>query len=140
MKTEQKHPAEMTGREFLYEQGYKMVMEKNGYKAEFDRVKEVLPSISGFANLPEFIKAVENDPVLTNAVVKDLVKLWQDNYELRPATGTILLFAIWNKLSDFGRREFGNLCGDVFLVLEDIKVDASPDIIQALFGALKASP
>lgn len=124
------HPAKMSSREFLYEHGYKLAIKGSyNYRQEFESVKAVLSSLSKYATLPELIRDVENDSALCNNIARDLIKLWQDNYQIRPASGAILLFILWKK--------WCHDVAEIFLLLEKIDVNSHSDIIQELSDKLK---
>ena len=136
MKKKSKHTEEMTEREFINEHGYK-VAEKGGYKMEFDSVKAVLPGMAVFDDLRNLIRRVESDPALLNTIVKDLINLWQSNYELRPAAGLVLLVVLWKRI--YPVRDFAA----IFFVLAGKKkpfsVNDFDDVVEGLLGRLKSS-
>jgi len=136
MQDKPTHPAKMSSRVFIGKNGYCAAM-KGGYKAEYYAIKAVLPSLADIDDLVELINKTENNPALRNALIKDIVKLWQDNFALRQASGLVLLCVMWTKLSDAKTSDFGMLCGDVFLSLERLDLTNEPDVIKAILKNIR---
>jgi len=130
-------PAKISSREFLSTNGYELA-KKGGcnYLREFNIVKKKLASMARYDSLPELLNAAEGDSVLCNTLAKNLIKLWQDNCELRPASGAILLFILWKQLAGVKCSDFGKLCANVFLHLKEINYNDEPDVIKAIINTI----
>jgi len=96
MKTQRKrkNPETVTTFGFLNEHLYQVAL-RGGYQDELEKVKDVLPILQRFNNAGELLKTLGQDKELRTKAVKELETLWQENYDLRPATGIILMLALW---------------------------------------------
>ena len=106
------NPETMTTYEYIYDQLYRTVL-KGGYNKEFSQLKEVMPALSGFSTAAEFMHAVRKNRKLRAGIVRALEQLWRADYKLRPASGTVLVLALWTNAgaasSDFWFRYFTTL-------------------------------
>jgi len=122
-----RHPDMVSGEEFLYEHGYKLVLEGRYYDPDFAKAKLFLPSLAGISDLKVFINKVKTDEQFAQSAVTELIDLWQSDFDLRPATGMILLAALWDKLNQFRtRKDFVSFCTDLFYVLAGVKKKGKP--------------
>ena len=103
-----KNPDEMTTWEFLNDQLYQIAL-KGGYQKEFNEVKERLPSLNGYQNAGEFMKALWNDKPLREKIVLQLKRLWQDDYGFRQSSGLVLMLAMWRNAIGAGDDYWSNL-------------------------------
>ena len=95
MKTTiRKHPAEMTTWEFLDEQLYQRTL-RGGCREDWAKTRERLPSLGKYRNAAEFMKEMRKHRNLRYKTIRQLETLWRGDYGLRPATGTILMLALW---------------------------------------------
>ena len=114
MKTKERrsHPEVMTTFEYLDEQLYQMAL-KGGYQKEFNLTKAFLPVLEPFATPIDFMHAVRQETQLRDNMVEALEKLWQEDYDLRPASGVVLMLAQWvrapNAKADFWFEYFDEL-------------------------------
>ena len=88
------HPAEMTTFEYLDEHLYQVAL-RGGYQEEFNQVKEHLEALKGFSSAGELMQATRKNGSLRKQMVKELKELWRSNNQLRPASGAILMLAMW---------------------------------------------
>jgi hypothetical protein len=117
----EKHPDTISGEAFIYEHGYKLVIEGRYYDPDFAKVKLFLSSLDSVPDLRVFINKVKTDEAFAQTIVKDLIDLWQADFDLRPATGILLLAVLWDKLNLARRKDFVTFCGDIFFVLAGTK-------------------
>jgi hypothetical protein len=80
----------MTTFEFLDEHLYQLAL-KGWYQAELNLVQGHLPALRPFQTPAELMHAVRKDRPLRQKVIRELEYLWQENYDLRPASGVILV-------------------------------------------------
>jgi hypothetical protein len=127
-----KHPDTISGEAFIYEHGYKLVLEEHYYDPDFAKVKLLLPSVAGISDLRVFINKVKTDEQFAQSAVAELIDLWQANDELKPATGMILLAALWDKINQFKiKKPFVTFCEDIFFVLAGAGIDKDGKDIQS---------
>jgi len=79
---------------FLDEHLYQVAL-RGGYQDELEQVKDYLPDLQRFNSAGDLLKAMRRDTKLREKTVSELETLWQTNYDLRPATGIILMLALW---------------------------------------------
>jgi len=89
-----KNPETVTTFEFLNEHLYQVAL-RGGYQDELEKVKDVLPALQHFKSAGELLKTLGQDKELRARAVSELETLWQENYDLRPAAGIILMLALW---------------------------------------------
>jgi len=81
---------------YLNEHLYQVAL-RGGYQEELEQVKECLPDLEPFKSAKELMKTTKHDAELREKIVGKLETLWQANYDLRPASGAILMLALWVK-------------------------------------------
>ena len=94
MNERRRHPEEMTTFEYLDEELFQSAL-KGSFQREFNLVKVRLPELERFATPKEFMHAVRSDSQLRTKLIEALEKLWQADYDLRPASGIVLMLAQW---------------------------------------------
>ena len=111
------YPDTISGEAFIYEHGYKLVLEGRYYDPDFAKVKLLLPSVAGISDLRVFINKVKTDESFAQSAVTELIDLWQANDALKPSTGMILLAVLWDKINQFKiKKPFVTFCEDIFFV------------------------
>jgi hypothetical protein len=90
---ERPNPETATTWEFLDEHLYQVAL-RGGYQAELERVRPHLPELAKFADAREFMKELRRDAKLRQTILRELHHLWQSDYQLRPATGALLMLAM----------------------------------------------
>jgi hypothetical protein len=93
MDMRNKHPDELTTAEFLDRNLYQVAL-KGGYRQEWERTKERLPSLGKYRSASEFMKELWKHRNLREKAIRELELLWKADYVLRPASGTILMLAM----------------------------------------------
>lgn len=93
MKT-RKHADEMSTWEFMDEQFYQRAL-KGAYQKEFEQVKRRLDCLAPFPTAWEFMRTLWTNRPLQKRVLEDLKELWKTDYSFRPASGLVLLMALW---------------------------------------------
>jgi len=83
----------MTTFAFLNEHPYQVAL-RGGYQEELEQVKDVLPTLQHFKSAGELLKTLGQDTELRTRAVSELEALWQNNYDLRPSTGIILMLIL----------------------------------------------
>jgi len=78
---------------YLNEHLYQVAL-LGGYQDELEQVKEFLPDLQAFKSAKDLMKATKHDAELREKTVSELETLWQANYDLRPATGAILMLIL----------------------------------------------
>jgi hypothetical protein len=63
------HPDMVSGEEFIYEHGYKLVLQGRYYDPDFAKVKLFLPSLAGIPDLRVFIDRIKTDKSFTQTAV-----------------------------------------------------------------------
>ena len=96
MKSQNKrnNPETVTTFRFLNEHLYQVAL-RGGYQDELEKVKTALPTLQRFNSAGELLKAMRRDTEFRAKTFSELETLWQENYDLRPATGIILMLALW---------------------------------------------
>ena len=79
---------------FLDEHLYQVAL-RGGYRNELEQVRTYLPDLQRFNSAGELLRAMRQDAKLREKTVGELETLWQENYDLRPASGAILMLALW---------------------------------------------
>ena len=92
MKSQNKrnNPETVTTFRFLNEHLYQVAL-RGGYQDELEKVKTALPTLQRFNSAGELLKAMRRDTEFRAKTFSELETLWQENYDLRPATGIILM-------------------------------------------------
>jgi len=78
---------------YLNEHLYQVAL-RGGYQEELEQVKNCLPDLQIFKSAKELMKAMKHDAELREKTVSELETLWQTNYDLRPASGAILMLIL----------------------------------------------
>ena len=78
---------------YLNEHLYQVAL-RGGYQEELEQVKECLPDLEPFKSAKELMKTTKHDAELREKIVGKLETLWQANYDLRPASGAILMLIL----------------------------------------------
>ena len=78
---------------YLNEHLYQIAL-RGGYQHELEQVKACLPDLQVFNSVGELLKAMKQDAKLREKIVGELETLWQTNYDLRPASGAILMLIL----------------------------------------------
>jgi hypothetical protein len=130
-KDMRKHPAEITTFEFLNDHLYQVAL-RGGYQKEFNEVRERLVSLKRYKNVREFMKEIWKHRNLRIKTVRELERLWKDDYDFRQSTGAILMLAMWRNAplagEDYWYRFFVRLAGENSIDLsEDIAVGQGGD-------------
>jgi len=79
---------------FLNEHLYQVAL-RGGYRNELEQVRTYLPDLQRFNSAGELLRVLRQDAKLREKTVSELETLWQENYDLRPASGAILMLALW---------------------------------------------
>jgi len=94
LQMKRKNPETVTTFAFLNEHLYQVAL-RGGYQNELEQVKAYLPTLQRFNSSGELLKAMRRDAKLREKTVGELETLWQENYDLRPASGIILMLVRW---------------------------------------------
>jgi len=78
---------------YLNEHLYSVAL-RGGYQDELEQVKTCLPDLQAFKSAKELMKTTKHDAELREKIVGKLETLWQANYDLRPASGAILMLIL----------------------------------------------
>ncbi|MBI4833752.1 MAG: hypothetical protein HY811_02875 [Planctomycetes bacterium] len=89
-----KHPDEVTDFEFINEHLYQVAL-RGGYQEEFNNVKARVSSLAPFKDARTFMRFIRRKKHLKSDIVNELKELWKKDYDLRPATGAVLMLAMW---------------------------------------------
>jgi hypothetical protein len=112
-----RHPEEMTTYEYLDEHLYQRAL-KGSYQKEFNEVRERVDSLKRYKNAREFMKEMWKHRNLRIRTVKELERLWKDDYDFRPTTGAILMLALWHS---------SMLAGENFWYRLFVRMENQPD-------------
>ena len=96
IQNKRNNPETVTTFGFLDEHLYQVAL-RGGYRNELEQVKDYLPDLQRFNSAGELLRVMRQDAKLREKTVSELETLWQENYDLRPASGAILMLALWVK-------------------------------------------
>jgi len=116
-----KRPDDYNSWEYLKEHLYDLAWQ-GGFSEEFSSLKAVLPQLMSYEHLVDLLKALSRagGRRLSGEVIRDLVRVYQTRFDLRPASGLVLMLVLWDDLTEsYGKGDgFANSYWDLFQTLE----------------------
>jgi len=97
-----------------------------GYKQEFRVVRSHLPILKEFRSFRKMLDIIGKETMrdLKEDVVREVVRLHQDRWDLHPSTGVVLIMVLWSRLHKVAPG--GWFDDGVYWLLEEAEL-ANPD-------------
>jgi len=124
--------------EFLSEHLKKRVAQ-GGYEKEFQMVRQHIPLLSEFDSFVRFLKDIGSEKAydFREKVVREVVTLYQDRWDLRPSTGVVLIMIVWGRLTRLAPGEWFD--DGVYALLEEAELinRDEPELVEGLMEAVR---